>query len=271
MSWRMTSADIYTHGHHDSVLRSHRWRNVDNSAAYLRPHLRAGMRLLDVGCGPGSLTLDLARHVPNGEIVALDRAEGVLEEARRTLHESATPVRVISGDVYQLPFADGSFDVVHAHQVIQHLSDPLRAMQEMRRVCAQGGIVAVRDSDYGSFRWFPEDPRLDAWLRMYIRVAQSNQAFPDAGRRLWSWAREAHFREVTASASVWAFSSQAERSWWANLWAERVTDSSLGQQALERGFATRRELAEMAAAFRAWSAADGGFFSVTHGEVLASP
>ena len=267
----MTSADIYTHGHHDSVLRSHRWRNVDNSAAYLRPHLRAGLRLLDVGCGPGALTLDLARHVPNGEIVALDRAEDVLDEARRTLRESATPVRVMSGDVYQLPFPDGSFDIVHAHQVLQHISDPSSALGEMRRVCAPGGLVAVRDSDYGSFRWFPEDARLDAWLRMYFRVTESNRTFPDAGRRLFQWARAAQFRDVTASASVWAFSTAAEREWWASLWAERVVHSSLGQQAQERGFATERELAEMAAAFRAWSAADGGFFTLTHGEVLASP
>ncbi len=267
----MSKPDLYTHGHHDSVLRSHRWRNVDNSAAYLRPHLRAGLRLLDVGCGPATLTLDLARHVPNGHVVALDRAEAVLDEARETLRGSEPPVLVTSGDVYALKFDDASFDVVHAHQVLQHLTDPVRALREMRRVCAPGGVVAVRDCDYGSVRMFPEDPRLDAWLQLVIQVAQSNQAYPDAGRRLLQWARTAGFREVVTSASVWCFATPEERTWWADLWAERIVRSSIADQARERGFATDPELRGMADAFRAWAAADGGWFSLTHGEVLARP
>jgi ubiquinone/menaquinone biosynthesis C-methylase UbiE len=265
----MTQSETYTHGHHDSVLRSHRWRNVENSAAYLRPHLRAGLRLLDVGCGPGALTLDLARHVPNGRVVAIDRAEAVLGEARQTLAASPTPVQVQAADVYQLPFADGSFDVVHAHQVLQHLTEPVRALAEMRRVCAPGGIVAVRDSDYGSFRWFPEDPRLAAWLSMYTRVAESNRAFPDAGRRLLTWFRAAGYGEVTASASAWSFATPDARAWWANLWAERVTASALAEQASALGIATPVELQDMAEGLRAWAAADGGMFTVTHGEVIA--
>jgi ubiquinone/menaquinone biosynthesis C-methylase UbiE len=267
----MANEDKYLHGHHDSVLRSHRWRTVDNSAAYLRPHLGPGLRLLDVGCGPGALTLDMARHVPRGHVVALDRAEGVLDEARRTLAGSETSVEVLAGDIYAMPFDDAAFDVVHAHQVLQHLTDPVRALRELRRVCTPDGIVAVRDSDYGSFRWFPEDPRLSAWLRMYIEAAQSMGAYPDAGRRLLDWTRAAGFRDVTVSASVWAFATPDARAWWGDLWAERVTASTLADQALERGLATRDELAGMAAAFRAWAAAPSGFFSLTHGEVLARP
>jgi len=81
----MTPLETYTHGHHDSVLRSHRTRNVDNSAAYLKPFLRSGASLLDVGCGPATLTLDLANHLAGGRVVAIDRADSVLDEARRTV------------------------------------------------------------------------------------------------------------------------------------------------------------------------------------------
>ncbi|HKU41517.1 MAG TPA: methyltransferase domain-containing protein [Polyangiales bacterium] len=263
--------DLYTHGHHDSVLRSHRWRTVDNSAAYLRPHLAPAQRLLDVGCGPATLTVDLARHVPNGRVVAIDRAEAVLGEARAAVAASGMPIEVAAGDVYALQFAAAAFDVVHAHQVLQHLSEPVRALREMRRVCAPEGLVAARDSDYGSFRWYPEDPRLDAWLRLYHRVAESNQAYPDAGRRLLEWARAAGFREVTISASVWCFATPESRSWWSDLWAERITESAMAEQALSRGFATREELASMAEAFRAWGASHDGYWTLTHGELLARP
>ena len=267
----MQNSDRYTHGHDDSVLRSHRARTVDNSAAYLRPHLRAGIRLLDVGCGPGSLTLDLARHAPNSQVVALERAESVLEEARRTLAPLGPSVSVVAGDVYELQYDAGTFDIVHAHQVLQHLTDPVRALQEMKRVCKPDGVVAVRDSDYGAFRWFPEEPRLDAWLAMYTSVAQRNGAYPDAGRRLLSWAQAAGFREPTVSASAWCYATPEVRTWWASLWADRVTKTTLADQAIDYGLATRADLQEMAAGFRTWSEATDGFFTLTHGELLARP
>ena len=71
----------YTHGHHESVLRSHTWRTAENSSAYLLPHLRAGQSLLDVGCGPGTITADLALLVAPGEVVGLDAGAEVVAQA----------------------------------------------------------------------------------------------------------------------------------------------------------------------------------------------
>ena len=138
--------DIYTHGHHESVLRSHRWRTAENSAGYLLPFLEPGMRLLDVGCGPGTVTLDLAARVAPGETVAVDRDAGVLTEARSLLDSrEISGVEFRTGDVYALAFEDESFDVVHAHQLLRHLTDPVAALAEMRRVLRAGGVLAVRD------------------------------------------------------------------------------------------------------------------------------
>src|SRR5436309_4926446 len=73
----------YTHGHHESVLRSHKWRTVDNSAAYLAPHLIAGITVLDAGCGPGTITADIGRRVAPGRVLGIDASANVIEEARR--------------------------------------------------------------------------------------------------------------------------------------------------------------------------------------------
>src|SRR3954471_14716338 len=74
--------DTYTHGHHESVLRSHTWRTAQNSGAYLLGHLRPGLNLLDVGCGPGTITVDLAARVAPGRVVGVDAAEPIIEQAR---------------------------------------------------------------------------------------------------------------------------------------------------------------------------------------------
>ena len=262
--------DRYTHGHHESVLRAHRWRNGQNSAGYLLPHLRSGDRLLDVGCGPASITSDLARHVAPGSVIALDNALGVLALARTALAEQAVRnVELHAADVYALPFASGTFAVTHAHQVLQHLSDPVAALAEMRRVTARGGLVACRDADYPAMTWFPELPALDRWMQLYLTIARNNRAEPAAGRRLHAWARAAGFSDITASASLWCFSTAQDRRWWGSLWAERVVASAFADQAVRGGWASRHELEDLAAAWREWSEAEDGWFVVVHGEVLA--
>ena len=150
------SQDTYTHGHHESVLRSHRWRTAENSAAYLLPALAPGQRLLDVGCGPGTVTIDLASRVAPGEVVGLDLSAVVVDMAREAADAAgAANVTFQAGDVYALPYEDSSFDVVHAHQVLQHLTDPVAALREMQRVTRSGGLVAVRDADYAAMTWHP--------------------------------------------------------------------------------------------------------------------
>ncbi len=261
----------YTHGHHDSVLRSHRWRTAQNSAAYLLPRLHPGVSLLDIGCGPGTITVDLAGRVAPGEVVGVDTSAEVVAEA--TAHageQGVTGVTFEVGDAYSLRFDDDTFDVVHAHQVLQHLGDPVAALAEMRRVCRPGGVVAARDADYPAMTYFPADPGLDAAQAAYVAMARANGAHPDAGRRLLRWAHEAGFGTVVPSASVWCFATPAERSWWGGLWAERVTGSRLAEQLLASKLADRAALAGFADGWRRWAAEPDGWFAVLHGEVLCT-
>lgn len=264
-----TGADTYTHGHHESVLRSHSWRTVANSAAYLEPHLTVGKSLLDVGAGPGTITAEFAERLTPGRVVGIDYAPTIVDKAKA----DAAPLGLGNltfevGDVYRLAYDDNSFDIVHAHQVMQHVSDPVAAMKEMRRVVHPDGVVAIRDADYHAMAWFPLDPLLDRWMEIYQAVARRNDAEPDAGRRLLSWAQAAGFGEITPSASVWNFADRDARSWWGNLWADRVVGSSLAEQAVDYGICDAAELEIVASAFRRWRDADDGWFVVLNGEVL---
>src|SRR4051812_38732668 len=111
------TTESYTHGHHESVLRSHTWRTVDNSAAYAARYFVPGATVLDVGCGPGTITADIASL--GAEVLGIDAAADVVQKA----HELGVDARV--GDAYALDFADDSFDVVHSHQTLQHLARPV--------------------------------------------------------------------------------------------------------------------------------------------------
>jgi 2-polyprenyl-3-methyl-5-hydroxy-6-metoxy-1,4-benzoquinol methylase len=261
----------YTHGHDDVVLRSHRWRTADNSAGYLLDHLRPGLSLLDVGCGPGTITCDLARRVAPGPVVGVDTAEEVLVEARRLAAETGpATVTFEAGSVFDLRFDAGTFDVVHAHQVLQHVGDPVAALVEMRRVCRPGGVVAARDSDYPGFRYFPDEPAMGRAIAAYGELTRINGANWDAGRRLLAWAQAAGFPSVVPSASVWCFATPEDRAWWGGLWAERFTRSFVAEQLVAHGLATAADLVSFGDGWRRWADSPDGWFAVLHGEVLCT-
>jgi len=265
-----TPSDTYTHGHHPSVLKSHTWRTVENSAAYLIPYLRPGLSLLDVGCGPGTITTELAARISPGPVTGIDAALGVIDKAR-TAAAAYDNLTFEVDDCYGMSFADDSFDVVHAHQVLQHLSDPVSALGEMKRVVKPDGIVAVRDADYDGMFWYPRLPGLDRWMNLYQAVARRNRAEPDAGRRLCAWARSAGFGTIIPSASTWCFATPEERHWWGELWSQRVEESALATQAVDYGLANRSELADLGRDWIEWSNHPDAWFVVVNGEAILRP
>lgn len=225
-----------------------------------------------MGCGPGTITIDLARLATAGSVVGLDRSEAVIGEARTAAEQAGVAnLEFTVGDVYALDHEADAFDVVHAHQVLQHLSDPVAALREMGRVCRPEGLVAVRDSDYAGFTWWPTLPELDDWLELYRQVARGNGAEPDAGRRLKGWARAAGLSVVSSTASVWCFSTPEDVAWWGEMWAERVVHSSVADQAVERGLASMEDLARLAQGWRRWAGTADAWLAVLHGELLCSP
>ena len=217
--------DVYTHGHHDSVLRSHRWRTAENSAAYLLPHLRrrdaAARRRLrprhhhrrprrrgraragrSGSTGPSGRSAEARAHAaPTADV----------EFAHRRRLRARRPGR--------------RFDVVHAHQVLQHLDRPGRGpARDAPRLPARRARRGPRRR-LRRHHLVARAARAGPWLELYRAVRPPNGGEPDAGRRLLAWAHAAGFADVTASASVWCFATPADRAWWSSSWATRATSS----------------------------------------------
>lgn len=264
-------SDRYTHGHHASVVGQHARRTAEREAAYLLPRLRPGMRLLDVGCGPGTITAGLARAVAPGEVVGIEIVAEVLDQAREHAErEGLTNVRFEEASVYELPYEDASFDVVHAHQVLQHLTRPVDAAREVLRVLKPGGLFAVRDADYATMTPYPRSAELDRWLEVYHAVAARNGADADAGRALGAWLRAAGFVDLATTGTAVVFAERADVENWGHSWADRTLHSAFGRQTVEYGLASEADLEAIAAGWRAWAEHSDAFFSYTNIEVIGT-
>jgi SAM-dependent methyltransferase len=296
-----------SHGERDAVLRSHRWRTAEYSAGYLLPYLRPGMSLLDVGCGPGAVTRDLALRLAPGRVVGIDPLEEVVEAARVSLgppplvvgadgegrHSlgaepggnvdaafafgagagrppAPDPPRFDVADVvgYAEAHPEARFDVVHAHQVLQHVADPIGTLRAMAALTTPGGLVAVRDCDYEAMTWYPALPELDAWRDLTRAAARANGGEPDAGRRLLSWARAAGLTDVTTTASTWCFATDEDRAWWGGTLADRITESTLARQLVGSGLATDDDLRRIGSAWRRWVDDPDALFVVLFTEIV---
>ena len=248
------TGDRYTHGHHASVVAQHARRTAERDAAYLLPHLRPGERLLDIGCGPGTITTGLARAVAPGETIGIDLVPAVLDEAREHAESTGvTNARFEEASVYALPYDDGAFDAVHAHQVMQHLGRPVDALREALRVLRPGGVIGIRDSDYATMIHSPHYPELDRWLELYHAVTKRNGVEADAGRNVPAWLRAAGCDDIAVTGSGVVFATREEVLNWGDSWAQRIVESAVAAQALEYGLATRADLEAISDGWRRWA------------------
>lgn len=260
----------YIHGHHESVVRSHATRTAANSCAYLLPYIKPTDRILDIGCGPGSITLDLAGYVPDGSITGIDieSARPALEAAQQlAADEGKDKVTFQVGDVSKLPFDDGSFNIVHVHQVIQHVPDPVGALMEMRRVCQAGGLIAVRE--VAEMVWYPDS--LDEFFALYKKVAAWTGGTPFCGKQLKALARKAGFKSeeiVMQDASTWCYSTLETVKTWATMWADRIAGSSFKSNAFNSGFATKDDLDRLRNVWLEFAKEEDAWFALLHGEII---
>ncbi|KIS67399.1 uncharacterized protein UMAG_04499 [Mycosarcoma maydis] len=274
----------YTQGYSEAVLRSHASRTAETCAAFLLPHLKPDAKVLDIGCGPGTITTSLAKYIPDGSIIGTDYSAEVVAEAQKRLDRirteatwdaerySAERCSFQTASVFQLPFPDDSFDIVYCHQVLMHLPQPVNALKEMRRVCKPGGIVGAREADFGDSILYPPTETFQLWLKTCEAIFCSAGAEPQAGRRLIRWAIDAGYsagtENITYSSSNMAYGGQPHAKFWGQMWAERIAAESWKKQALDTGEATEQQIEQMHQDWLSWSDTPDGVLVIVCGEIL---
>ena len=235
----------------------------------LSPLLRPGMRLLDVGCGPGSITAGLAKRVAPGETIGIDASQSVIDTARSLRDPALESLTFEVGSIYEPPFAPESFDAVFAHQVLQHLARPVDALAQMRKL-AQARRRGRRARGRLGQRHVLSRERGHAPLPAPVLRAGASQ-------RRGAERRPPHAplvprgrlrRDADHDLDHVLHRSAATREW-ADTYAERTLHSNLADKALEYGIATRSDLESMAAGWRTWGDHPDALYCFSHAEVVA--
>lgn len=234
---------------------------------FLLPHLRPGMRLLDVGCGVGSITLDLAELVAPGVVVGVD-----MDEAQLTIAREAAATRGLTnasftvGSVYELPFANASFDVALAHTLLLHLSDQLRALRELRRVLAPGGLVAVSDDYFGAWAFAPEDSPVRRLMTEIVpRVVAAAGGSPYYSPRLRGLLLEAGFVRAEGHAvATEQYGTLAETRRFAAIIARMLQNAELTGFMVAQGLVSAEELLRLREAALAWGERPDAFAAILY-------
>jgi SAM-dependent methyltransferase len=238
-------------------------RTAAREGAFFLPHLRAGMRVLDCGCGPGSITIGLAAAVAPGQVVGIDVDPRQIAAARAlAAQEGVANVVFGAGSVYDLPFPDASFDAVFANAVLFHLRDPLAALRQMRRVLKPDGVVGIRDPEPGSEVVAPPTPRLRRWRELEDRVRAHNGQSPLYARQQRRLLLEAGFARSEAQATVRGGGTPEVTRAHAQHMRTRLDGPAGWDRAVAHGWVTRDEVEELLAEILAWGERPDAFFAL---------
>lgn len=259
----------YTHGHSTEVMQLFALRTAEQDGGFFLPYLSPGMRLLDVGCGTGSITVGLAEVVSPGEVVGIDVGKPSLETARAIATEKGVSnVSFETGNAYELPYPDDSFDAVFSHMVLEHLDDPDKALLEIRRVLKSGGVVGLRDADQAGVIVGPEFPLLEELLEMYERFWQRTGGDPYTGRKLKAMLHRNGFVGVKAGGSVWEQTTPETIKPWVDATARRLQEPDFVNTIIELGWTDRTTFGKMIAELKSFTDHPDSFIACVHCEAV---
>jgi len=246
-------------------------RNAETVAVHLLPHLRPGMKVLDCGCGPGTISVGLAKAVAPGDLHGVD-----IEASQIAMAQAAAQAgghgnaRFQVSDATNLPFADNTFDVVHCHAVLMHVLNLDQVLAEVKRVLKPDGLLSARESVLEAYVFEP-DPQglLKQTTDTFAKLLTTNGGHPHLGKALKSVLLEAGFRTVRATASFEPFSKEEDRIFLQGFIRNWFFAPKMKDPTIQYGLATENDFAAWGEALDAWRADPGGFAAFAWGEVIA--
>lgn len=262
--------EIYTFGYSDAALQIMLGRTAENSAGFLLPHLRSGMRVLDCGCGPGTITIDLAQTVTPGEAVGVDLEPSQVELARtRAAERGATNARFEVGNVYNLPFPNETFDAVFGHTIVMQFRDPVSALREVHRVLKPDGVAGFRELAFDGNLYEPPDSAVQQFWELFGRMVQHNGGDVRVGKRLGSLLQQAGFTRITMSASYATyFGTPEQQQAVSEIFARYCEEVAFVDQAIALGWADPDIRSRLSAALRAEATHAACFYAGAFCEVI---
>ena len=266
-----SSTPDYTMGFSEGILESQRRYTAEANAAYLLPYLRPGLRVLDFGCGPGTISTGLAKAVAPGELHGVDMEESQIELARAlaTAHGRKN-AQFHVGDVTELPFEEGFFDVAHCHNVLMHVPDTAAVLAEVKRVLKPGGIIGCREMIGDASFTHPDFGIIRRSWDMFEALVSFDDGHPQMGKDLKNKMVEAGFSNVKATASFDAYSAPDDLEFIHGLVTKWFLSPDLVDTAIRYGVATEKLCQEIEAAYDKWLVHPGAFIGVAYGEALAN-
>ncbi len=260
----------YTMGYSEDFLQLLDRRSAATHAAYLLPHLRPGDRVLDFGCGPGTITVGLAKAIDPGEVHGIDMEESQVAMARSAAeaggHSNAT---FHVGDVTALPFEDDSFDVAHCHAVLMHVPDTAATLAEVKRVLKPGGIIASREMIVDSSFLEPTDDNTHKAWAAFASLLAANGGHPQMGKELKSAALEAGFSDLRTSGSFQFFGTTDDVAFLRRFIDDWFFSPNVIEAATKYGLVSREQFDSWRQGLDEWRDAPGSCGAFAFGEVIA--
>jgi ubiquinone/menaquinone biosynthesis C-methylase UbiE len=265
----MQSQNERAHGVTPGLRQDYLTRTAGQQAAFVLPHLHPGMNLLDVGCGPGTITLGLAQAVAPGRVTGIDHDAAHVEAARAlALERGVTNVTFQRGDALSLPFEDGSFEAAYENNMLTHLSqDAIQAAREVYRVLKPGGFFAARDVDTDAVLWGHQSETIKLLDRLFTAWHQSRGSDITIGKRLPAILREAGFMGTLKSVSADTKGDPESARSHARITIS-LLDGPFGRDILEKGWADQGTVDQLKESIQEWGEHPDAFFSNVHVEVI---
>jgi SAM-dependent methyltransferase len=252
--------ESYTHGYEEWAKAWMVQRTAVDAADFLLPHLTPGMRVLDCGCGPGSITAGLAAIAAPGEVIGIDIEPRQVASARALAAERGIAnVSFQEGSLYVLPFPDDSFDAALAHTVVEHIADPTAAFREVRRVLKPGGVFGVRDPDYTMMRMEPASDASREGNDLIRRVQALSGGSPSYAPQQRQLLLEAGFSRAEAGAGVTTAGTPQETAMMPFIMQGWIREPAFIRAAAECGY-DEAALDRLLEEFTAWSARPDAFW-----------